>query len=182
MTKAKANHTQSAPASHCESGHTASGAGNEQAADRPLNFRSSHFERVLWTLDENAAASCNSSPLRAMARKYLLAERAPGDVSDDDVRSELGELSSNRLGLVAEIPARDFGDVAVKLAVMLVEGDNTSGGGGGIEEQLHRILASALAELVILGERPLPRADALNAMTADDLEWHDPAGEGEAQS
>ena len=109
-----------------------------------------------------------------MARKYLLVERASSEMTDDAVSGELCEISSNRLGLVSEIPARDFGDVAVKLAVMLVEGDNTQGAAGGIPEQLHRILASALAELVILGEHPLPRLDALRALTTEDLEWHEP--------
>ncbi|WP_287799262.1 hypothetical protein [Acidiphilium sp.] len=151
-------------------------------ADRsPFGPRSSNFERVLWSLDDAAAAPCQSNALRAMARKYLLVERASGEISDDAISSELSETSFNRLGLVSEIPARDFGDVAVKLAVLLVEGDNTSGAAGGTPEQLHRILASALAELVILGEHPLPRMDALRTLTADDLEWHAPEGDGEAE-
>ena len=150
-------------------------ATTEQADDKPaFSVRSSHFERVLWTLDDSASAPCGSNTLRAMARKYLLVERASSEMTDDAVSGELCEISSNRLGLVSEIPARDFGDVAVKLAVMLVEGDNTQGAGGGIPEQLHRILASALAELVILGEHPLPRLDALRALTTEDLEWHEP--------
>ena len=153
----------------------------EQADEKPaFSVRSSHFERVLWTLDDNAATPCGGNALRAMARKYLLVERASGEITDDAISGELCEISSSRLGLVSEIPARDFGDVAVKLAVMLVEGDNTQGAGGGIPEQLHRILASALAELVILGEHPLPRLDALRALTAEDLEWHEP-GDGEVQ-
>ena len=153
----------------------------EQAdGNAAFSVRSSHFERVLWTLDDSASAPCGSNTLRAMARKYLLVERASCEIADDAISGELCEISSNRLGLVSEIPARDFGDVAVKLAVMLVEGDNTQGSGGGIPEQLHRILASALAELVILGEHPLPRMDALRALSAEDLEWHEP-GDGEVQ-
>lgn len=140
--------------------------------------RSRRFDRVLRTLDDNAAAPVQSNALRAGARTHLLAERASADVSDDDVRGELTALSANRLGIVAEIPARDFGNVAVKLAVILVEGDNTSGAGGAILKQLHRAPSSALAELVILGENPLPRLDAL---MADDLERHKP-GDDEAQS
>lgn len=140
---------------------------SDEAPKYEMHFNRSLFERAMWRLDEAAAAPHPSGSLRGNARRYLFTERAGNDVPDEDVRAELTDRSCALLGLVADVPARDFGDVAVKLAVILVEGDN--GEGGEIEANLHRILASALAELVILGETPLPSAAVLNTMTRAEL-------------
>ncbi|MHB1302432.1 MAG: hypothetical protein ACYCZB_03030 [Acidiphilium sp.] len=140
---------------------------SDEALKYEMHINRSLFERAMWRLDAAAEAPHAPGSLRAKARRYLLAERASSDVDDDAVRAQLTHQSCDLLGLVADVPARDFGDVAVKLAVILVEGDN--GEGSEIEANLHRILASALAELVILGETPLPSAAVLNTMTEAEL-------------
>lgn len=140
---------------------------SDEAPKFEMHINRSLFERAMWRLDDEAAAPHAPGSLRGKARRYLFTERAGNDVHDDDVRAELTDISSALLRRVADAPARDFGEVAVKLAVILVEGDN--GEGSEIEANLHRILSSALAELVILGETPLPSAAVLNTMTRAEL-------------
>ena len=48
-------------------------ATTEQADDKPaFSVRSSHFERVLWTLDDSAAAPWGSNTLRACAFRLIV--------------------------------------------------------------------------------------------------------------
>jgi hypothetical protein len=135
-------------------------------------MKASLFERALMGLESDAAAPHGQFTPRALARQFLLVERASGDCDlHQAIADELGERSLRLLHSVAEAPSRDVGDVAAKLATLIIEGSN--GETGGLVETQQAILAHCLAELVILSDRPLPRADLLTAMTERELEMQD---------
>ena len=108
----------------------------------------------------------------------MFCERAAQDVRNDEIRGALQELSARHVANLIESPPRTFDEVALKLAVVIAAepADET-----GMTSQQYGLLASALAEMVILGERELPEIGALSALTAEDLEWRDPEGDGEAE-
>lgn len=127
------------------------------------------FERALMRLEAEAAADHGHFTPRGLARQYLMVARAAGDTAiAQPIADELGERSHRILRAVADAPSRDIGDVAAKLAVAIVEGDN--GETGPIAEAQQAILAHALAELVILADRPLPGAGVFGGMTETELE------------
>lgn len=144
-----------------------------QTPTAPASFfmKSSQFERALWLLNAQAIADHSHFAPRALARRFMLTIRAVNDVPDDEIRNALADEVDDLLGRVAQSDSRDIGDVAAKLAVaILAEKPDDE---GSLVEGRRAILAKALAELVILGDVPLPSADALNAMDESSLEMGD---------
>lgn len=133
-----------------------------------MTLRRSLFGRALSLLEDQAAGELGQFTPRALARQYLMVERVSGEVEDSAIGAELGQRSTRLLESVAEAVSRDIGDVAAKLAVAIVEGDN--GASGAIAEAHQAILAHALAELVILAAGPLPSTGVLMGMTETELE------------
>ena len=155
-------------------------ATTEQAADRsPFRLREQNFERVMRILNAKIEAADPYWSIPALARKFMFCERAARDVPDDEIRGELQSLSSRHVSNLMEAPPRTFGEIALKLAVVIAA--EPADPGTGITAQQYGLLTSALAEMVILGERELPEFLALSALTADDLEWNAPEGDGEAE-
>lgn len=145
-----------------------------------LMMRQSLFERALSLLETQAAGDLGHFTPRGLARQYLLVERASGEVEDSAIGAELGQRSTRLLESVAEAVSRDVGDVAAKLAVAIIEGDN--GASGAIAEAHQAILAHALAELVILAAGPLPSTGAFMGMTGAELELREvPIGADEPE-
>ncbi|MEE3502636.1 hypothetical protein [Acidiphilium acidophilum] len=145
-------------------------------------MQASLFERALMRLEAEAAAPHGSFTPRALARQFLLVERASGGCElDQAIADELGERSLRLLHSVAEAPSRDISDVVAKLATLIIEGSN--GETGGLVETQQSILAHALAELVILADGPLPSAGVFGGMTEAELEMETvPISEGEADA
>lgn len=136
--------------------------------------RTTTFDRAMRKIEAEAIGPGNPWAPRNAARLYLLAERAAGDAKNDDALGELGDASTARLERIAATRSRDFGDVAAKLAALIVENEQEEPfAGGGIPAAIHAGLCSCLADLVILGERPLPDASAVLDMTAPDFELRD---------
>ena len=155
-------------------------ATTEQAADRsPLRLREQNFERVMRVLNAKIEGADPYWSIPALARKFMFCERAARDVPDDEIRVELQNLSSRHVSNLMEAPPRTFGEIALKLAVVIAA--EPADPGTGITAQQYGLLTSALAEIVILGERELPDMGPLNALSVEDLTWHDPEGDGEAE-
>lgn len=133
-----------------------------------MTMQTSLFERALMRLEAEAAGDHGHFTPRGLARQYLVIERASGEARDQAIAGELGEQSNRLLKSVAEAVSRDIGDVAAKLAVAIIEGNN--GETGTIADAQRGILAHALAELVIMSDGPLPRAAVLTGMTEAELE------------
>ena len=149
-------------------------------ADRsPFRLREQNFERVMRILNAKIEGADPYWSIPALARKFLFCERAARDVADGEIMNELQNLSARHVSNLMEAPPRTFGEIALKLAVVIAA--EPADTGTGITEQQYGLLTSALAEMVILGERELPEIGALSALTAEDLEWHDPEGDGEAE-
>jgi len=138
-----------------------------------MTMRRSLFDRALTRLEAEAAGDLGHFSPRSLARQYLMVERASGEVEDSEIGAELGQRSARLLESVAEAVSRDIGDVAAKLAVAIIEGDN--GASGAIAEAHQAILAHALAELVILAAGPLPSTGVLMGMTEVELELQEVA-------
>ena len=141
-------------------------------------LREQNFERVMRVLNAKIDRADPYWSIPALTRKFMFCERAAQDVRNDEIRGALQELSARHVANLMEAPPRSFDEVAVKLAVVIAAepADET-----GMTSQQYGLLASALAEMVILGERELPEIGALSALNAEDLEWHDPEGDGEAE-
>ena len=154
-------------------------ATTEQAADRsPFRLREQNFERVMRILNAKIERADPYWSITALARKFLFCERAARDVADDEIRAELQNLSTRHVANLTEAPPRTFGEIALKLAVVIAA--EPADTGTGITAQQYGLLTSALAELVILGERELPDVGPLNALSVEDLTWHEPKdAEGE---
>ena len=151
----------------------------EQGADRsPFRLREQNFERVMRILNAKIDRADPYWSIPALVRKFMFCERAARDVADDEIRAELQSLSARHVSNLTEAPPRTFSEIALKLAVVIAAepADET-----GMTSQQYGLLASALAEMVILGERELPEIGALSALTSEDLEWHDPEGDGEGE-
>jgi hypothetical protein len=81
---------------------------------------------------------------------------APGDPLAD----ALYDAQHTKLNLMGQVASRSVADIAAKLAVVVLEtaGDASA---GSLPGDLHRITASALADLVLMGERaPGPVTEA----------------------
>jgi hypothetical protein len=81
---------------------------------------------------------------------------APGDPLAD----ALYDAQHTKLNLMGQVASRSVADIAAKLAVVVLEtaGDASA---GSLPGDLHRITASALADLVLMGERaPGPVVEA----------------------
>jgi hypothetical protein len=143
-----------------------------------LTMRRSLFDRALMRIEAEAAGDLGHFSPRALARQYLMVERASCDVQDTEIANELGARSNKLLKSIADAPSRDIHDVAAKLAVAIVEGNN--GETGPIAEAHQAILAHCLAELTILAGGPLPATGVLLGMTETELELQDApmCGEG----
>jgi hypothetical protein len=135
-----------------------------------LTMRASLFDRALMRLEAEATADLPHFTPCALARQYLMVERASCDAPDTEIANGLGARSTKLLEAVATAPSRDIGDVAIKLAVAIIEGNDDDGPIG----SAHRsILGHALAELTILAAGPLPSAGVLMGMTEAELETQD---------
>jgi len=140
-----------------------------------LNMRASLFERAMMRLEAEAAGDLPHFTPRALARQYLMIERASCDAPNADIADELGARSTKLFDATATAPSRDLGDVAAKLAVAIIEGNDDDGPIG----SAHRsILAHALAELSILAVGPLPSVGVLMAMTELELQDFPMCGDG----
>ena len=154
-------------------------ATTEQADDKPaFSVREQNFDRVMRILNAKIEGADPWFSAPALARKYLFCERAARDVPDDEIRTAIQECGSRHVAGLMEATPRTFADIALKLAVAIAAdpADET-----GMTSDQYGLLTSALAEMVILGDRELPDVGPLNALTAEDLEWHKP-GDEEAQS
>ena len=146
----------------------------EQGADRsPFRIREQNFERVMRILNAKVEGADPYWSIPALVRKFLFCERAARDVPDEEIRTELQNLSARHVANLTEAPPRTFNEVALKLAVVIAAepADET-----GMTSQQYGLLASALAEMVILGKRELPDVGPLNALSVEDLTWHEPEG------
>ena len=147
-------------------------ATTEQGAPRaPLRLREQNFERVMRILNAKIEGADPYWSAPALARKYLFCERAARDVPDEEIRSELLNLSARHVSSLTETPPRTFRDIALKLAVAIAAepADET-----GMTSGQFGLLTAALAEMVILGDRELPDVAPLNALTVEDLTWDAP--------
>ena len=155
-------------------------ATTEQADDKPaFSVRSSHFKRAMRILNAKIEGADPWFSAPALARKYLFCERAARDVPDDEIRTAIQECGSRHVAGLIESTPRTFADIALKLAVAIAA--EPAYCGSGMTSDQYGLLTAALAEMVILGERELPDVGPLNALTAEDLEWHKP-GDEEAQA
>ncbi len=156
-----------------------SAAAAEGDSFTPFRMREQNFDRVMRILaDQIDGAEPPFSPA-ALARKYLFCERAARDVPDDEIRTAIQECSDRHVAALIEAPPRTFADVALKLAVAIAA--DPADCGRGMTGDQYGLVAAALAAGVILGDRELPEAGPLNALTAEDLEWR-AAADGEAQA
>lgn len=152
----------------------------EQADDKPaFRMREQNFDRVMRILNAKIEGADPWFSAPALARKYLFCERAARDVPDDEIRTAIQECGSRHVAGLIEATPRTFADIALKLAVAIAA--EPAYCGSGMTSDQYGLLTAALAEMVILGERELPDVGPLNALTAEDLEWHKP-GEEEAQA
>lgn len=136
--------------------------------------RTTTFDRAMRKIDAEAIGGEKPWTPRNAARLYLLAERASADAQNDDAIGELSALAAARLERLAPARSRDIGDLAAKLAALIVENGHSSPvSSGGIEGAIHAGLCSCLADLVILGDRPLPDVSAVLDMRAPDFELRD---------
>ncbi len=69
--------------------------------------------------------------------------------------NKLSDAQMTQLNLLGETGSRHTGDIAAKLAVVVLETALDSRAGDAASA-IHRITASALADVVLLGDRPLP--------------------------
>ena len=151
----------------------------DTAHDKPaFRVREQNFDRVMRILNAKIEGADPWFSAPALARKYLFCERAARDVPDDEIRTAIQECGSRHVAGLMEATPRTFADIALKLAVAIAAdpADET-----GMTSDQYGLLTSALAEMVILGDRELPDVGPLNALTAEDLEWHKP-GDEEAQA
>ncbi len=156
-------------------------ATTEQGADRsPFRLREQNFERVMRVINAKIEGADPYWSAPALARKFLFCERAARDVPDEEIRTELLNLSARHVSSLTETPPRTFNDIALKLAVVIAAepADET-----GMTSGQFGLLTAALAEMVILGDRELPDVGPLIALTVEDLTWDAPrSAEGEAEA
>ena len=151
----------------------------EQAAPRaPLRLREQNFERVMRVINAKIEGADPYWSAPALARKFLFCERAARDVPDEEIRTELLNLSARHVSSLTETPPRTLNEVALKLAVVIAAepADET-----GMRSGQFGLLTAALAEMIILGDRELPDVGPLTALTVEDLTWNAP-DDDEAQS
>lgn len=132
-----------------------------------LMMRQSLFERALWRLDDEASAGHPYHTPKAIARRWMMANRAASDVPDEEIRTVLSDQAIKLLSHLADAHSRNLDDVAAKVAVVILEGANES---GPIVDATQSILGHVLAELVLLGDKPLPSTGVLMGMTKAELE------------
>lgn len=163
------------------SNNSTDGAEGANSSGRPIfGPRTTTFERAWRRLEDLAAGERGAYSPRGAARAYLLAERASRDAQNDEAVDHLGEQSTSRLERVAATCSRDLGDVAAKLAALIIEnGQEDPVSGGGIPAAIHTGLCACLADLILLTDGPLPDASAVLNMKAPDFELRD-ATEAEA--
>jgi hypothetical protein len=134
---------------------------------KPLPMYVSNLEILLHRLG-NEAALCAKSPVRAAARQCITYHRAEAhaEVSEDDdkVLEITGDMAATMARRTAQMASRDTLDIATKLALaMLLDppGEEASGEGAAL-------IASALADAVLLADGSLPDVREVSRMTEAD--------------
>ncbi|OZB22290.1 MULTISPECIES: hypothetical protein [unclassified Acidiphilium] len=131
----------------------------------PLTFRMSPLDRALDNLRHRASDGLPYFTPEAQARQYLLLRHLRNVVESDDVRDELITAEQAALRLCTEAASACVSDIRLKLAALIIEATDINDG-----DQIAGPLGTVLAELTILGDRPLPASDPLRAMTAADAQ------------
>lgn len=148
--------------------------------------RTTSFDRAWRRIESEACAGERPWTPKGAARVYVTAQRAAAVARTDASVEALGVLAEGRLERLAETQSRSVSDVAAKMAALVVEhGRTNSVVAGGVESAIHVGMCSCLADLVILGDRPLPDVSAVLDMREDDFELRDmtetEAAEGRTQ-
>jgi hypothetical protein len=136
--------------------------------------------KIVQALMTSAAGDAPEWSAAGLARGWVASihgieghdEIAPGDPLAD----ALYDAQHTKLNLLGQTSSRNAADIAAKLAVVVLE-TASDASGGDIAAALHRITASALADLVLMGERvPGPVAEAPAPEVAVPAEASAPAG------
>ena len=119
----------------------------------PLSARMQLFAEVRRAAASQEPGAVADSYARASVAVDLLAART----GDDVTRTEACEQTETRLHMLATAPALTIGDVAPKIAALVLELARSGSGGNLSPGPLAFILAScALADLTILRSGPIP--------------------------
>jgi hypothetical protein len=107
-------------------------------------------------VDEFMTAAAGDAPewsATGLARGWMASIHGVEGHHEDALADEFSDAQSTKLNLMGQVASRNVADIAAKLAVVVLEtaGDASA---GALPGALRRITPSALANLVLMGERP----------------------------
>lgn len=134
----------------------------------PPTWRTSPFETALHELASQAAEPHAYYSAMGAGRRLLLVRHAVQELGDDDLQNEMADHEDPAFEACTEARSASAGDVAAKIAGIILHS-------GGLQdiEPIRQALGVCLAELVLLGDKPLPGIAPLLGMTGADAEQRD---------